>query len=300
VTRNWTGSNGGVDWALSLDRDDLLPGRLVAGVVRAMARKPVEARGVTVTLRGVEHWRYEVTTSNGKTTTTTVHTGRDELPLVPVRLTGPVALAAGETRALPFELPAPPLGPPTVLAENAGVDWTVEVKLDREGGLDAGIEVPVRVHQPVALLRAGVVPVAEFALYGSAEGDDGGDLAGTVALDPVPLAAGHPFTGRVTLRTGSPVSVRSIRAELKVRVEATVGGGLDDTLTAWSSTIAGAMELAGVQAFELQGVLDADMPPTVDLPHGRVSARFELILDRPLRPDLRLGRDVAVATTLEL
>jgi hypothetical protein len=296
----WTGTSGGVDWALSLDRDDLLPGRLVGGVLRATARKTVEARGVIVTLRGVEHWRYEVTTSDGKTTTTTVHTGRDELPLVPVRLTGPVTLVAGETRELPFELPGPPLGPPTVLAENAGVDWTVEVKLDREGGFDAGIEVPVRVNQPVALLRAGVVPVGEFALYGSAEGDAEGDLAGTAALDPVPLASGRPFTGRVTLRTASPVSVRSVRAELKVHVEATVAGGLEDTLTAWSSTIAGPMELTGEHAFELQGVLDAGVPPTVDLPHGRVSARFELILDRPLRPDLRLGRDVAVATTLEL
>ncbi|HEU0244705.1 MAG TPA: hypothetical protein VFQ75_12430 [Candidatus Limnocylindrales bacterium] len=300
MTRTWTGSNGGVDWTLTLDRDDLLPGRLVGGVLRATARKPVDARGLIVTLRGVEHWRYEVTTSNGKTTTTTVHTGREDLPALPVRLTGPVALAAGETRELPFELPGPPLGPPTVLAEDAGVDWTVEVKLDREGGFDAGIEVPVRVHQPVALLRAGVVPVAAFALYESASGDEDGDLAGSAELDPVPLAAGSPFTGRVTLHTASPVSVRSIRAELKVRVEATVGGGLKQTLTAWSETIAGAMSIADGQAFALRGVLDADVPPTVDLPHGRVSARFELILDRPLRPDLRLGRDVAVATTLEL
>ena len=300
MTRTWTGSNGGVDWELSLDRDDLLPGRLVGGVLRATARTAVEARGVIVTLRGVEHWRYEVTTSNGETTTTSVHTGREDLPAVPVRLTGPVALAAGETRELPFELPGPPVGPPTVLAENAGVDWTVEVKLDREGGFDAGIEVPVRVHQPVALLRAGVVPVAEFALYGSADGDDGGDLGGTAELDPVPLAAGSPFSGRVTIRTSSPVAVRSIRGELKVRVEATVGGGLKETLTAWSATIAGAMEIDDGQAFDLQGVLDASVPPTVDLRHGRVSARFELILDRPLRPDLRLARDVAVATTLEL
>ena len=85
MARTWTGSNGGVDWGLTLDRDDLLPGRLVAGLLRATARKPVEARGVIVTLRGVEHWRYEVTTSDGKTTTTSVHTGRQDLPALPVR-----------------------------------------------------------------------------------------------------------------------------------------------------------------------------------------------------------------------
>ena len=187
-----------------------------------------------------------------------------------------------------------------MLAEDAGVDWTVEAKLDREGGFDSGIEVPVRVHQPVALLRAGVVPVGQFALFGEAGGDDAGDLAGSVELDPVPLAAGSPFAGRVVLRTASPVSVRSIRGELKVRVEATVGGGLEETLTAWSAPIAGALTVGDGMAFDIAGVLEAGVPPTVELPHGRVSARFELILDRALRPDLRLGRDVAVATTLEL
>lgn len=300
MTRVWTGSNGGLDWELSLERDDLLPGRLVAGRVRATARKDVAARAIVATLRGVEHWRYETTSSNGETTTTTVHTGREDLPAVPVRLSGPMSLATGEGIDLPFELPGPPLGPPTVVAEDAGVDWTVEVKLDREGGFDAGIEVPVRVHQPVALLRAGVVHVAEFALYDAADGDDHGDLGGTATLDPVPLAAGSPFAGRVVLRTGSPVSVRSIRAELKVKVEATVSGGLDDTVTAWSETIAGGMTVDDGRSFDFRGTLDAAVPPTVELPHGRVSARFELILDRPLRPDLRLGRDVAVATTLEL
>jgi hypothetical protein len=300
MTRTWTGSNGGIDWTLSLERDDLLPGRLVDGVLRATARKPVEARGLIATLRGVEHWRYEETTSNGKTTTSSVRSGREDLPAVPVRLSGPISLAAGESRELPFQLPVPPLGPPTVLAEDAGVDWALEVKLDREGGFDAGIEVPVRIHQPVALLRAGVVPVGQFALFEAAGGDEAGDLAGTAELDPVPLGAGSPFTGRVVLRTRSPVSVRSIRAELKVRVEATVGGGLEGTRTAWSTTIAGPMTIADGQAIDIEGVLDAGVPPTVELPHGRVSARFELILDRALRPDLRLGRDIAVATTLEL
>ena len=300
MTRTWTGSNGGLDWALSLDRGDLLPGRLVDGVLRATARKAVDGRGVIATLRGVEHWRYEVPTSDGKTTTTSVHTGREDLPLVPVRLAGALSLAPGETRDLPFQLPVPPLGPPTVLAEDAGVDWTLEVKLDREGGFDAGIEVPVQINQPVALLRAGVVPVGEFALFEAAGGDEAGTLEGTAELDPVPLAAGSPFTGRVILRTPSPVSVRSIRGELKVRVEATVGGGLKQTLTAWSTTIAGSTTVEDGQAFDIAGVLDAGVPPTVDLPHGRVSARFELILDRAFRPDLRLGRDIAVATTLEL
>src|SRR5829696_7761718 len=113
----WTSSDGGSDWQLELQRDDLLPGRLVPGRLRLTARKDVEGRGVVVTLRGEEHWKYEVTTSDGKTTTTKVHTGREDLPRLPVRVSGPLALARGETVDLPFELPAPPLGPPSVDAD---------------------------------------------------------------------------------------------------------------------------------------------------------------------------------------
>ena len=67
------------------------------------------------------------------------------------------------------------------------------------------------------------------------------------------------------------MSVRSIRAELKVRVEATVGGGLKETLTAWSAPIAGATTIEDGQAFDIAGMLDGGVAPTVDLPHGRIA-----------------------------
>lgn len=298
--RTWTGSHGGIDWDLQLERDDLLPGRLVAGMVRLTARDDTAGRGVVVTLRGEERWKYEVTTSNGKTTTTEVHTGREDLPAIPILASGPLSLARGETRELPFELPAPPLGPPTVPGDTAAVGWTVEVKLDREGGRDASLEVPVRVHQPVALLRAGVVRVAQFALWDETAGRGGDDLEGSIELDPVPLAAGHPFTAHVVVRAASPVTVRSIRGELKVHVQVTVNGGLEETITAWAGQVAGETTLDGEHVFDVAGTLDAGTPPTAELRHSTVSARFELILDRPFRPDRRLARDVAVATTLEL
>jgi hypothetical protein len=299
VTTSWTGSEGGLDWELELERDDLLPGRLVAGRLRLTARKDVAGRGMIVTLRGEEHWKYEVTTSDGKTTTTRVHTGREDLPALPVRVSGPLNLVRGESLDLPFELPGPPLGPPSVAADTAGVTWTVEAKLDREG-FDASLEVPVRVHQPVALLRAGVVRVEQFALFEEAAGRGDGDLSGTIELEPVPLAAGHPFTARVVVRAAAPAKVRSIRGELKIHVKATVSRGLEETVTAWQGQVSGETTLDGEHVFEFGGTIDAGAPPTVVLPHSTVAARFELILDRPFRPDRRLARDVAVATTLEL
>ena len=47
-------------------------------------------------------------------------------------------------------------------------------------------------------------------------------------------------------------------------------------------------------------MVDATAPPTTELPHGRASTRFEVILDRAWAQDAHAGRDVAMATTLEL
>ncbi len=299
MTTAWDAESGGVRWHLELERDQLLPGRLVGGRVRIVSDDGVEARRLLVELRGEERWEYETTSTDSKGHTTTQrHTGSASLPPVPVQVLGPVRLAAGETAEAPFELPVPSLGPPTVPATMARVDWTVDARLDIEGGLDTSIEVPVRILQPVALLRAGVVRVGQFALYPSA--DETGELGATIALDPVPLCAGAPFTATVTLRPSKAIGVRAIRAELRALVKATVSGGLSETLTVWRGDLAGAGTVDAATTFEISGVVDASAPPTTELPHGRVSTRFEVILDRAWTQDSHAGRDVAMATTLEL
>jgi hypothetical protein len=299
VTAAWDAHDGGVRWHLELERDDLLPGRLVGGRVRVTAGGEVEARRLLVELRGEERWEYETTETDSEGHSRTErHTGRQDLPAVPVQVLGPVRLAPGETAEAPFQLPVPSLGPPTVIATMSRVDWSVNARLDIEGGMDTSIDVPVRILQPVALLRAGVVHVGEFALYPTA--DDAGELGATIALDPVPLCAGAPFSATVSLRPSEPIRVRGIRAELRALVKATVSGGLSETITVWRADLVGAGTIETAATFDVAGVVDASAPPTTELAHGRASTRFEVILDRAWAPDARAGRDVAVATTLEL
>jgi len=300
MTRTWTGSSSGVGWTLELADEDLLPGRLVDGRLRMAASRRVEARRLLVTLRGQEHWKYEVTTTDAQGHThTETRTGTQDLPPEPVLVEETVELASGEVREASFQLPVPSLGPPTVVADVAGVDWTVEAKLDIASGRDSSISAPVRVLQPVALLRAGVVHVEAFALYPSADATNHG-LTATIALDPVPLCAGAPFTGLVTLRSASAVRVRGVRAALRIMAKATVGGGLDQTITGWQASLAGAGTIDGELTFRLAGTIDPAAPPTTELPHGKVWARFEVVLDRAWARDPNLVRDVAVATTLAL
>ena len=296
IVRN---SGGGVDLELEIERTDLLPGRLAAAVLRLDAREAREIRGAYATLIGTEHWQvtHTETDAQGHTRTRTV-TRSEELPRVPVQLLPPSMLAAGRT-VLPFELPVPALGPPSVDATVCGVAWELEVKLDVPG-FDPGLGVPLVVHQPTAALRAGVVDVGQFALWESADAEVDGYRT-SVALEPVPLPLGGPFTGRVTIEAPSRVDVQEIRAEIRVRAEATEPSGEDETITLWAGRIAEPGPLvAGTSVFDFTAELPARLLPTARLPHGRTDATFRVILARAWAPDHHLVRDVALATTTEL
>jgi hypothetical protein len=295
----WTGSSHGVDWKLELERDALLPGRLVSGQIEVTSRGSFEARALIVALRAEEHWKHRVTTtdSEGRTSTRVV-TERRELLREPVEVEAGVHLAPGEHRTWAIELPVPPLGPATLEADVAGVDWTVEAKLERPGDFDSSIDGSVRVVQPVALLRSGAVPVGQFALFDSADVEADG-ATGSLALDPVPLCVGAPFTAELTLHAGGSRRLQEIRGEVRVKVEATVANGLDETITAWSGSLP-IVELAGDRSISLSGTLSSQALPTIELPHGRASATFHVILAQAWAADPHLVRDVAIATTLEL
>ena len=300
MSPSWQQSSHGVRWQLALDTDRLVPGRLVDGTITVTADGDYEARGLVAALVAIEHWQHEETTNDGQgqTSTRTV-TSRDELRREPVQLSGPLQLAPGERRTFPFQMPIPPLGPASLEATVAGLDWTFEAKLDRPGWPDSGIDVPVRVVQPVALLRAGVVPVGEFALYPEADaGHD--DLTAGITLVPLPLCSGAAFHGSVILRSPAARRLQEIRAEIRVQIDATVSSGKHETITPWSAVLVPSAEVQGEQTIHFEGSLDDRPLPTIELPHGRASAAFHLILATAWARDPHLVRDVTIATTLEL
>jgi hypothetical protein len=300
MSPTWQESSNGATWQVALDSDRLVPGRLTAGTITVTADDEIDARGLVAALVAVEHWQHEETTTDGQghTSSRTV-TSTNELRREPVAVSGPLQLARGETRTFPIQMPVPPLGPASLEATVAGLTWTFEAKLDQPGQLDSRIEAPVRVVQPVALLRAGVVDVGEFALYPEADaGRD--DLTAAITLDPLPLCSGAAFHGSVILRTAAARTLQEIRAEIRVRVEATVSSGKDETITPWAAILVPALDVKGERVIQFEGSL-ADTPlPTIELPHGKASAAFHLILATAWARDPHLVRDVTIATTLEL
>ncbi len=291
----------GITWTVELERDTLLPGTLVRGTVRIASRREVDARGIVAALVGTEHWQWDrqTTDAQGHSRTETV-TERRELQRLPVRLLGDVSLAAGDDRELPFEVPVPPLGPASLDATVAGLTWELELKLDVPGGFDSGAVIPVRVLQPTALLRAGVVRVGQFALHPAAESETDGARA-ELELEPMPLCVGQPFSGRLTIEADGAMKLQEVRLELRVKVKATVSSGREEEVTAWVGRLAGEGELAaGRQVLELRGELPLRDLPTVQLPHGRTDAQFHVILAKAWARDPHLVRDVAICSTTEI
>jgi hypothetical protein len=296
---NLAGSDAGVDFELTMDRPELLPGQLATGTVHLTFQHAVAFRGIVASLTATEQWQWRrtKTDSNGQSTTETV-TERHELQRLPVMLEGPGSHVAGDTRDFRLELPIPPLGPATFEATVSRLTWRLEVKLDVPG-FDPSIETDVVVLQPTALLKAGVIDVAQFALWPSADAASDGARA-SIALDPVPLCIGGVFGGLLSITTGA-TRLQEVRLELRAKVKATVSSGLSEEITLWTGRVAGEGEFGGGQkAMPFDGRLPARWLPTIRLPHGRSDATFHVILARAMARDTHLVRDIAICSTVEL
>ncbi len=271
---------------------------MATGAIRLAFRQEMEVRGIIATLIATEQWQWERTVRDSKGhTTTQIETDRNDLQRLPVQLAGPGTHAAGETREYPFELPVPPLGPATFEGTVSRLTWRLEVKLDVPG-FDPSIDVDVVVLQPTALLSAGVIDVGQYALWPSADVAADG-ARGAIAIEPVPLCIGAPFSGLLSITTES-TKLQEVRLELRQKVKATVSSGLEEEITLWTSTVAGEGELGGERTIAFDGDLPARWLPTIRLPHGRADAQFHVILAKAWAQDTHLVRDVAVCSTTEL
>ena len=219
-----------------------------------------------------------------------------DLPPVPIAaVAGRSAWPPARLGVFEVEIPVPALGPATLDAEVAGVRWELEAKLDIASDMDSAIDIPIVLLQPD---RAPGAPAwsgpAEFDLFEAADSAVG-EATGSIELDPVPLVCGDPFSGRLRLQLREPLDVQEVRVELRVRVEATVSGGLDETITAWVGRASGPGRLAG--RGRARGRRHPARSTVADhraAPWLR-RAEFHVILARSWARDPHLVRGVAIA-----
>ena len=287
---------------MEVDPAVLLPSRPVACAIRYRPDSSFESREVRAVLRAVETYQYRRTQQTGKTTTVVTHTDHDEVVRAEAQLAGPMAFRAGEEVAWETSWELEHLAPPTFEGSDVlRCDWSLEITVDRAWTVDEHCLVPIRVAQPTALLRAGVVATGQYGLFEDAPVNIDANPA-QIRLDPVPVSVAHPFTGELRLQTPEAIEVQEVRLELRVKTHCTERGGLSDELLIASGRLDTPTGTFGGPFAEHP--FSASAPgvwtPSVDLRHGTARAQFHVILARAWAPDIHYVRDVALASAVEL
>jgi len=288
-------------WTVEVDPPVLLPGRPVSVTLTYTPARDHDGRGVRAVLRCRERYRYDRTETVGKTTRTVTHTAVVELARIEVEVAGPQHFVRGQPYSWHVTFEVPGLGPATFEGEALRCDWNVEANVDVPMGLDPRVERSVKVAQPMALLRAGVIDTGQYGLFEEAPVNLDARPA-QIRLEPVPVSLHSSFEGAFTVETGDPVSVEEVRLELRVSAQVTVSGGHHEEIVVWRGMLEpGAGQFGGaLTSHPFRGEVVGAWLPTVDLPHGRARVRFHVILARDWARDTHYERDVAIATTSEL
>jgi hypothetical protein len=288
-------------WTVQLDPPILLPGRSVAVTLTYSPDRDHEGRAVRALLRCRERYRYRRTEGTGSSARQVTRTGVEELAHIEAKVADGQRFVKGQpvTWRVSFDVPA--LGPATFEGDALRCDWTLEANIDLPMGLDPRVVETVRVAQPTALLRAGVIDTGQFGLFEEAPVNLDA-LPAQIRLEPVPISLQSPFEGAFTVEMAGMAEVQEVRLELRVLAEVTVPGGQGDEIVAWHGVlVAGPGQFGGPLAtYPFKADATGAWLPSVDLPHGRSRAHFHVILAQKWAPDIHYERDVAAATTTEL
>jgi hypothetical protein len=281
-------TSDGVDGAIEI-LEPVRVGDGIHGRLRLTAGRDIDARRAALRLVGVrlteQRRSYEQRDSKG-------HVIRSEewvevdgrlfetLPFTEPAL--PSRLAAGQSFAAEFTLPAPRLGPPSAHLGPALLAWALDARWDISMGSDEHVAALVDVEQHPDYLRSGAAGLAEGSLYDAWQTGDA-----SIAVSPLPpLAAGSEVD--VTVTWPSAGSGRGARVELQADVAAP--NGIPD-LVVWSTTLDPEVFRGGVT---IRVPIPADAPPTVLADKVGVSYRIRALVDRPMRSDLAVERAIAI------
>ncbi len=264
-------------------------GEAISGTLNVTAQRDISARSAMVRLIGVliteQQRSKEERDSKGTVTRSEqwVQVGGDtfeELPFSQPAL--PFQMTSGQQFTADFNLPAPRLGPVSAHMGSAILAWALEAKWDVSMGSDARIATLVPVAQNIDYLRSGAVTLAPGALFDAWQQGDA-----TISVTPLPpIVAGSEID--VTVNWPGAGSGRGGRLELQADVEAP--NGLGD-LVLWSQVVDPAAFRGGT-TFKIQ--VPADAPPTLSDKGVSVNYKIRALVDRQLRSDLAVERNLAV------
>ncbi len=267
---------------------EVRPGSLVGGEVHARLRvratREIEARGTRVSIKG--YLVHEVTKSRtervGKQehTTTWIEVTATEIASTPIlEATVPATLSVGESIDMALLAPAPALGPPSAHLGAHMIVWTLQVEWDIAARVDERVAAVIDVAQSPDLVRSGVLALGPSAMMGSWSD-------GEVSMDVEPAPPITPGgTLKVNVRWPSAAGGRGARVEL----HADLSGSTSMRIAAVSMPTSDLAQ-GSLVTFEIP----SDAPPVFDGAGLSLRYRIRALIDRPLRSDLAVERNVVI------
>jgi len=308
-------------WDVNVEGGVAVAGQVLRGHPRFEPDSPAQARRLRIRLVGNEMAAYDRQTTRRDADSSGSHDTNDEKLIRPTDLgqfVTAIDLAQAPAPGVPLEsdfgLPVEGWALPTVdMVDSSGravyeIGWAFECALVvdvNDPSPSAFFRAPLVVAQVPDASTAGLPPAAL-----EAETQSDGSPTCRIALAPVPLVSGAPFSGHAALSGFDPPKMRAvIEAVVETKapddvhgdgVAITFGGlrsgavdvsvsGVSATIELWRGPITGA---AGALSFE--GV--APVVAAVQGPNGSVAVRLSVVEDRRFMPDRNWRRPVAVAT----
>ncbi len=279
------------DLAIDLDDKDIYPGDTVNLRLYITPRESFRIRSGTVELTCTEvYWRM-VTTTTGKTTTTSNRKFRRKLYKLKESFLGATDLTSGMSLNQSASLTIPANAPPTVSGKTASITWELNAKLDIPKMRD--------IHEKRSLMVRSIptaVAVDEKGWtspsYSATDSADQCDLKLSVNTDII--SAGQSLRGSLEAQVKEQFDVRKVRVELEVKEKA---GNKSSAVIADSTVLdGGPISFHGADFMQWQFQLKIpDTPlPSVSTSSTSVNWRIKGIMDRRMKQDISVEKGIQV------
>ena len=281
-------ADGPLSGAFTLDAPVQVGGS-IAGSVTLTATSDIESRGAHLRLVGVrlreERKSHSDKDSKGRTTHTEnwveVHGDLfEKSPFTEPEI--PATMHAGQSFEGRFELPAPPLGPPSAHLGEAIVAWALEVRFDVPRHSDVYLATLLPVGQHPDLLAAGVGKQGGMSML-DAVSAHGATIS---VLSHLPVAPGS----QLAIGVNWP-SAPAGEARIELHRRSNAPNGINAVL---ASRQLDAAELQSGAA-RVEFPIDADVAPSFDGAGLELNYVVRVLVNRRFRPDAAAERLVAIA-----
>jgi hypothetical protein len=289
------------------DRASYLPGDTAQVVVRAgPAERDLEVDQLVVTLESTVKYMY--TAGGGRNQILRNKVDREPADERRITLQGKIAAGEAPEIALPLEVPRASVYPGTGGGTIVKSSWAVTALLGIPNSVDASAQCPVHVLTPRGLYegrtthgasREGAVheiKTVDWMKKSVSGGKQDETLDIQIHIDDPNVAPGDAFTGTVAIHAHESLEAHGIRVELKWHEHVPLGNHENLVTTAERLELHPKRALTAgedvVLPFEV--AVPAGASPTLLAPHGTLSWFLHAVVQRKLRNDFSVSREVNV------